>query len=192
MIISIVGLSGSGKSYIAKLLEQQNSKILHVDIDQIGHKSHKNSFVRQKLIQVFGLSIITNGEIDRKKLSSIVFNSKNAMAKLEEITWSYMEEEIDQIIANNKDKIILLDWLLLPKTKYFHQSDLRILITAPIEMRMQRVISRDNITKDKFLERELSAPHIDENQFEYIINNIDLQETKERVQKLYDKSIIHR
>ena len=43
------------------------------------------------------------------------------MNRLEEITWSFMEQEIDTIINNNKDKIILLDWLLLPRTKFFYQ-----------------------------------------------------------------------
>lgn len=192
MIISIVGLSGSGKSLIAKTLEQYNKRIMHIDIDKIGHNSHEDPIVKKNLISSFGKDIITNEKIDRKKLANIVFNSKKAMKILEDITWNYMEKEIDTIIASNKDKIILLDWLLLPKTKFFIQSDFRILVTAPLDVRMQRAIARDNITKEKFLEREQSAPNIDETQFEYIINNINLTETQERVKSLYDKSIIHR
>ena len=192
MIISIVGLSGSGKSLIARTLESYNSHIMHIDIDKIGHKSHQDSTVKQKLIKTFGPKILTNEAIDRKKLGKIVFNSEEAMKRLEEITWSFMEQEIDTIINNNKDKIILLDWLLLPRTKFFYQSDIRILVTAPLETRLQRAMTRDNITREKFLEREAAAPQIDETQFEYIINNVNLIETQERVKSLYDKSIIHR
>ena len=101
-------------------------------------------------------------------------------------------QEIDRIIEENKNRIILLDWLLLPKTKFFFQSDFRILVKAPLDIRMERSTKRDNITKQKFLERELSAPNIDESQFEYIIENIDLEQTQERVKNIYDKSIIHR
>lgn len=192
MIISIVGLSGSGKSYIAKLLTEYNNRVIHVDIDKIGHNSHKDPIIKQKLIDTFGLNIVENNEINRKKLGEIVFNSESAMKKLETITWAHMESIIDSIITNNQDKIILLDWLLLPKTKFFAQSDLRILVTAPQELRMQRAIKRDSITKEKFFEREAAAPLIEESQFEYIINNINLQDTQERVKSLYDKSIIHR
>ena len=192
MIISIVGLSGSGKSFIAKTLQEYNNRILHVDIDKIGHSSHHDPLVKQKLINYFGESILTEGNIDRKKLGKIVFNSQEAMIKLEEITWSFMEQEIDKIIADNKSKIILLDWLLLPRTKFFYQSDLRILITAPQEIRMERAIKRDGITKEKFLERESSAPQINEDEFEYIINNVELKQTQERVKYIYDKSFIHR
>lgn len=192
MIISIVGLSGSGKSLIARTLESYNQRILHVDIDKIGHSSHHDPIVKQKLINTFGEDILTNGEIDRKKLGHIVFNSKEAMQQLEDITWSFMEQQIDKIINNNPNKIILLDWLLLPRTKFFYTSDIRLLVTAPLEVRMERAIKRDRITKEKFLERESSAPEIDETQFEYIINNINLLETQERVKSIYDKSIIHR
>ena len=38
MIISIVGLSGSGKSFISKTLESYNHHIMHIDVDKIGHK----------------------------------------------------------------------------------------------------------------------------------------------------------
>lgn len=192
MIISIVGLSGSGKSLIAKTLESYNDHIMHIDIDKIGHSSHQDPIVKQKLINTFSEKILTNGEIDRKKLGKIVFNSKEAMQLLEDITWDFMEQQIDNIINANQDKIILLDWLLLPKTKYFYQSDIRLLVKAPIEIRMERAMKRDGITKEKFLERESSAPTIDETQFEYVINNINIERTKERVKTIYDKSFIHR
>lgn len=192
MIISIVGLSGSGKSLISQTLESYNPRIMHIDIDKIGHSCHQNPLVKQKLISTFGEDILTNDEIDRKKLGKIVFNSKEAMKYLEDITWSFMEQQIDKIIEGNKDKIIILDWLLLPRTKYFYQSDFRILVTAPLETRMERAMKRDGITKEKFLERESSAPTIDETQFEYVINNINLKDTQERVKNIYDKSFIYR
>lgn len=192
MIICLVGLSGSGKSFISKLLEEYNEKIVSLDIDKIGHKSLLNDSVKKQLVSEFGDSLLENGEIVRTRLSNVVFNSKQAMATLTDITWSYMENEIDEFIANNPNKIIVLDWLLLPKTKYFITSDLRILVTAPEEIRMQRVITRDNITREKFLSREASSPEINPNYFEYIINNVDKEKTKKEVEKIYDKSIIHR
>lgn len=96
MIISIVGLSGSGKSFIALTLQRYNSKIMHVDIDKIGHSTHHDPIVKQKLVKNFGIEILTNGEIDRKKLGKIVFSSKQAMSQLEDITCSFMKQQIVQ------------------------------------------------------------------------------------------------
>ena len=121
MIISIVGLSGSGKSFIARILESYNPRIIHLDIDKIGHSVYENQLVRQNLLNTFGESVLKDNQVDRKALGKIVFSNPNEMKKLEDITWSYMEAQIDAFIASNKDKIILLDWLLLPKTKYFKE-----------------------------------------------------------------------
>lgn len=68
------------------------------------------------------------------------------MKKLTDVTWFYTGQYIDDFIEKDKEHIIILDWLLLPKTKYFEQSDLKILIYAPLEVRMMRAIERDNIT----------------------------------------------
>lgn len=192
MLISSVGLSASGKSYISTLLKNYNKRIEHLDIDKIGHQALLDPKIKKSLVTNFGTSILEDNNIVRSRLSAIVFNSKEAMDVLTELTWQYMEHVIDEFISTHKNSIILLDWLLLPKTKYFAQSDLRVLITAPLEMRMQRAIARDGITEEKFLSREANAPTIDESQFEYVINNVDFEYTKKKVDEIYDKSIIHR
>lgn len=192
MLISLVGLSGSGKTYISKLLTSYNPKIIHLDIDKIGHDIYNNKEVVNNLIKSFGPSVITNNQVDRKALASIVFSSKEAMQLLEKITWSEMEKQIDMFIENNPNKIIILDWLLLPKTKYFKKSDLKILITAPYETRMTRAIIRDSITEEEFKKRDNAAPTLNEEDFNYIINNDNLEKTQEEVRLIYDKSIIHR
>lgn len=183
MIICICGKSGSGKSTIAKIIQQERPNSIHIDIDKIGHKSHSDETVKQKLINTFGDSILTNENIDRKKLGKIVFSNKEEMKNLEDITWNYMEQQIDKIINNNKDKIIILDWLLLPRTKYFNNSDLRILVDIPYEIRKQRVLLRDNITEDKFDLRESSSIEYDESKFEYVVKDNNINEIKKKVFK---------
>lgn len=192
MLISLVGLSGSGKSYIARLLCSYNKHILHLDIDKIAHEALKEEQIKNKLVSIFGSSILEENEISRKKIGNIVFTSKEAMELYNQLIWQYEEKKIDEFIALHPHNIIILDWLLLPMTKYFMQSDLRVLITAPLDMRMSRAMERDNITAEKFLKRESAAPKLNEFDYEYIINNIDLKTTKKEVGKIYGKSLIHR
>lgn len=192
MLISLVGLSGSGKTYISKLLTSYNPKIIHLDIDKIVHDIYNNQIVVDNLINSFGKKVIKEGRVNRKELANIVFSSKEAMQILEEITWREMEKQIDTFIENNPNKIIILDWLLLPKTKYFKKSDLRILITAPYKTRMKRAINRDSITEEEFKKRDNAAPTFNEEDFNYIINNNNLEKTQEEVRLIYDQSIIHR
>ena len=164
MLICICGKSGSGKSTIAKLIPNS----IHVDIDKIGHNSHGNIEVKQKLINTFG-DILTDGIVDRKKLGKIVFSNKEAMKNLKNITWEYMEKEIDLIIENNQNKNIVLDYLLLPLTKYFNSSSLKILLDVPYEIRKERVIKRDNITEELFDLRERNSIDYDNYNFDIVI-----------------------
>lgn len=188
MLISIAGKSGSGKSTITNKLVGLNSKIRYLDIDKIGHYVNNLPEVQEKLITVFGKNIIEKDQVNRKVLGSIVFNNKEAMQTLTDITWPVMERIIDAYIKENQDKIIVLDWLLLPKTKYLAASNLKILVTAPLEIRMERVIKRDNISKEKFLEREQAAIDFDEQDFDQVIENIGNIERE--VRKIYEKNII--
>ena len=175
MIICICGKSGSGKSAIAKLIQKEKPNSIHIDIDKIGHMSHSDKIVKQKLIDTFGKMILTDNNIDRKKLGKIVFSNKDEMRKLEIITWGYMEQEIDKIIKNNKDKIIILDYLLLPRTKYFNNCDLRILVDIPYEIRKERVMKRDNISEEKFNLRESSSIDYDKSSFDIVLKDEDIK-----------------
>lgn len=172
MIVVICGKSGAGKSTLArKIIEVKKEKVVHLDIDKIGHKILLQAEVKDKIMRSFGKGILEKDIINRKKLSSLVFNSKENMEILTKITWPYMELVIDKFICDNQDKMILLDWQLLPKTKYFLQSDLRILLDIPYEKRLKRAIERDCITEEIFTEREKASLSVSLDEFDLVIND---------------------
>ncbi|MBR4178782.1 MAG: dephospho-CoA kinase [Bacilli bacterium] len=142
---------------------------IHVDVDKIGHKALLDEDVKKELINSFGKEILSDEVIDRKKLGDLVFNSRSEMKKLSDITWRYMEKEIDSIIENNKDKVIILDWILLPLTKYFKMCRYRILLDVDYELRKSRVLLRDNISEDDFELRDSSSIEYDKDDFDFVI-----------------------
>ncbi len=190
MLISIVGKSGSGKSTITDKLVELNPKIKYLDIDKIGHYVNDIPIVQEKLVTAFGKEIIEDKKVNRKKLGRIVFNSPSSMQLLTDITYPVMEEIIDNYLETHKGEIIILDWQLLPKTKYLNESALKILVTAPQEVRMARVIKRDNISKEKFLEREQASLEFNLKDFDQVIENSNNIERE--VRNIYEKSIISR
>lgn len=192
MIIAICGKSGAGKGTICSFFKGISNDIVWIDIDKIGHSVNEKEEIKEKLISSFGEGILTDGIIDRKKLGKLVFNSKKKMGLLEEITWHYMKEEIDYIIDQNDEKKILLDWNLLPKTDYFKDADLRILVDAPVEERLKRAMKRDKITEKQFMLRESNAPCYKDLDFDIVINNKHKKLTRKKVRIIYDKSIISR
>ena len=192
MIICVVGKSGSGKSYICELLKSYSENILHLDIDIVAHDILKESTVIKRLYDTYGNTVVSKNIVNRKTLSQIVFNSEKEMDKLTDITWPPMEIFIDKFIEENKDKIIILDWQNLLKTKYYKIADLNILVRAPFEYRMQKVLGRDNITKNDFATREKASYNFDNAKFDYIIENDYSNKIKEKVREIYVKSIISR
>lgn len=179
MIIGICGKSGCGKSTLAnQMIKLTNNKAIHLDIDKIGHRVLLLPEVNQELIKSFGESVIKENMVDRKKLGEIVFDSRNEMSKLSDVTWKYMQIEIDNFLKNNKDKIIILDWLLLSISKYFDMCDIKILLDIPYEIRKQRAMKRDNISEEAFDLREKASINFKESAFDYVIkeNNDEIVE----------------
>ena len=189
MLITVTGASGSGKSNIAEYLTQLNKNIVHLNIDLVGHEVLESDLVKPLVIKQFNLELI-DGKIDRKKLGELVFNSQEKMQELSNLIWEYMQKIIDDFILKNKDKIIVLDWILIPKSKYYQMSDLNILVNASFDTRMERTMIRDNIEADKFFEREQATLDFSKNEFDYVIYNDDLENTKRLVKSIYDKSIV--
>lgn len=185
MIIGICGKSGSGKSTLAnKIIELTKKSVVHLNIDKIGHDVLLIDTVKEELVKSFGSTIIDKDIIDRKKLSKIVFESKIEMEKLTDITWDYMQIEIDKFLNDNKDKIIILDWILLPITKYFKTCNLKILLDIPYEVRKSRAIKRDNISESVFDLREKASINYNHESFDYVLNSIDINVVKKVVELL--------
>lgn len=191
MLITITGASGSGKSSISEYLCSLDKNIVHLNIDTVGHKVLDMPEIKKIISEKFNLKI-ENDKINRKELGDLIFNNHQNMKQLSDITWKAMESLIDNFISENKNKIIILDWILIPKTKYFNISDISILIKSDFNTRMKRATRRDEIDKNAFREREKATLDFTRNDFDYIIENYDIEQTRKEVKKIYDESIISR
>lgn len=191
MLITITGASGSGKSSISDLLCSLNENIVHLNIDKVGHEVLDIPEIKKTVSKKFHLKMKDN-KINRKELGDLIFNNHQNMKQLSDITWNAMEKQIDNFIAKNKNKIIILDWILMPKTKYFNISNINILVQADFHTRMKRAMQRDGINENAFIEREQATLDFTKNNFDYIIENDDRKQTRKEVKKIYDESIISR
>ena len=185
MMIGICGKSGCGKSTLAKkIIKLSDKKYVHLEIDKVGHHVLLVPEVQEELVKAFGQEVLKEGMVDRKKLGEIVFDSRNEMDKLTEITWKQMQIEIDEFIRQHPDEIVILDWILLPISKYFDQCDMTILLDVPYEVRKQRAMKRDNISEEAFALREKASLEYDPNMFDIVLTKTDPKTIQRLVKQL--------
>lgn len=188
-IIGITGKSGSGKTRFASLLSKKlNCK--HIDIDKIGHQALFQPEILNTLCDKFGTDILDeNGNLDRKKIGAIVFTQKDKMNELSDLTWDYMMKKLDDLLSQN-DKIIVLEWILLPNSKYWEKCNSKILVTSDDYERKNKVLERDNISEEYFEKRESESIDYAFFEFDYILENDYKEQTmNDMIEKICTKYI---
>ena len=197
----IVGLTGGivcGKTTVAKMFEDLGAKIIDVDI--LGHKvilPHQKSW--EKIIKVFGKNILKEDlKIDRAKLGNIVFNDKNYLKKLNEITHPEITRLINNTIKKFKNhpfnikKILIVDAPLIYEAKIDKLMDKIITVYIDEEEQIKRLIKRNHFPRHEAIKRIRSQMQVKEKieRSDYVIdNNHSLIKTKNQVKKIWGELI---
>lgn len=190
-IIGITGNSGSGKSTISKMVQDKCNGIV-IDADKIARNmACADSNYLKEIANVFGTDIISNNKLDRKKMADIIFNDKIQKEKMDKITFKYVVNEIKLRINLAKEQYdcIILDVPLLFESKLNEICDYTIGVIAKEEDKICRICKRDNINKQKAIQRINSQPS-DEfyiNNCDYIINNSNIEEISVKVNEMLTK-----
>ncbi len=190
-IIGITGNSGSGKSTISKMVQDKCNGIV-IDADKIARNmACADSNYLKEIANVFGTDIISNNKLDRKKMADIIFNDKIQKEKMDKITFKYVVNEIKLRINLAKEQYdcIILDVPLLFESKLNEICDYTIGVIAKEEDKICRICKRDNINREKAIQRINSQPS-DEfyiNNCDYIINNSNIEEIRVKVNEMLTK-----
>jgi len=171
MLIGVVGKSGAGKSTLIRKMHSFDNSFIHVDIDKVGHDILSDEKIVRKIVEIVGdPTVVENGVINRKKVGNIIFNDKKKYDEYYKYTEDIEYAIIDKIIEDNKDKKVVLDWILLDNTKYWGKLDYKILVKTNYEVRKSRVVIRDNINEKYFDLRENMKDDYNTSEMDYIID----------------------
>lgn len=106
-VLGVCGGIGSGKSAACKILVGELNCLAHIDSDTIAHTIYeKGSQALSDVVAEFGAYLIdaTSGELDRRRLGTIVFGNIQAMRKLEQIVWPHVQVKIAAEIEKAKNE----------------------------------------------------------------------------------------
>lgn len=172
-IIGITGGSGCGKTTICEKAEKLG--ILVIDADKVARKVlDKGTPAYKETVEYFGKDILRpSGYINRQKLAEIVFNKRPELKMLNKITHKYIWEEIEKIIKNSDSKVVAIDAAVLIESGMDVHCDAIIAIVAPINVRIERIMKRDGLSKEQAFARINSQPLNDfyTQNADYVIKN---------------------
>ncbi|MDD5952756.1 MAG: dephospho-CoA kinase [Oscillospiraceae bacterium] len=150
VIVGLTGQTGAGKSTVCLELAAEGCAI--IDCDVLAHKVVEQSEpCKEALAQNFGQDILDEkGHLDRKLLGSRAFRTKEETALLNQITHPYIQKALRKEIQDRraeKRKFIVLDAPTLLESGCDNLCDFIIVVTAPKDIRKQRIIDRDHLTE---------------------------------------------
>jgi dephospho-CoA kinase len=187
--VALTGGIGSGKSSAAEIFAALGAVV--VDSDEIARKVlDRESVGFGEVVAAFGDQILAAGEIDRKKLGQLVFSDPISRKKLEQITHPLIRKEFEKIIKTAPENSIVINQIpLLAESKYDYKFDYVIAISAPIEVRKNRLLERG--MKSYEIEQRLAAQASDADRAkisnEVIENAGDLSQLTTNVEKVWRK-----
>ena len=183
-IIGITGGIGSGKTTITKYIESLGYPIYIADDE--AKKLLDLEEVINEIRKTFGEEVIENNLVDKKKLATFVFGNKDKLKQLNEIIHPKVRQHFINWVKQINSEIVFKEAAILFESGAYKDCDYRKLVTAPEDVRVERVIKRDNTTKEDIIKR-IRSQWSDEDKAKlsnYVINNIDLEESKKQIIKI--------
>jgi len=158
MILGITGGTGCGKTTLLKTIAEKGGLIL--DCDAIYHQLLATDKSLLKAIETRFPGTVENGQLQRKKLGTIVFSDENALLDLNRITHSAIRSEVlKQLEA--APGLAAIDAIALFEAGLSELCNITIAVTAPLEDRVQRLMKRDGIT-EAYARARIAAQHDDD------------------------------
>lgn len=190
--IGLTGGIGSGKTTVANYFIELGVPVYFAD-NEAKELMNTSKKIKKKLIAQFGEEAYKDGKLNRAYLAAIVFNDKNKLNIINKIVHPEVVKHfsiwVKQQSQNIKNDYVIQENAILFENGSASKFNYIITVTAPVDIRINRILKRDSITKDAILSR-MDNQWSDNEKVklsDFVINNINLIDTKKQVKKLHKK-----
>ncbi|WP_299317545.1 dephospho-CoA kinase [uncultured Maribacter sp.] len=186
IIIGLTGGIGSGKSTVATMFKELSVPVYDSD-QRAKYLMNTSVIINKQLVQLLGDEAYEKGKLNRPYIAAKVFNDSELLAKLNNIVHPVVRQDFIDWTNEQDSCYVIQETALLFENKSQELYDDVILVTAPKEIRIERVLSRDNSTREQ-VEARMNNQLEDKIKLElanFIIENIDLERTREKVLQVH-------
>ncbi len=150
--IGITGGIGTGKTIVCQIFETFNIPVYYSDL-RAKHLMENDSQLIQQIIENFGQVYTETGKLNRKKLAQIIFNDRSKLQTINQIVHPAVKRDFLKWAERQQSPYVIKESALLFESKQFTDLDFIVTVWAPLELRIQRTMKRDNVSRQKVLER---------------------------------------
>jgi dephospho-CoA kinase len=184
--VGLTGGIGSGKTTVAKLFIELGIPVYIADTEA-KRLMRTSKAIKRKLIEEFGEKAYIKNKLNRAFLANIVFNDKKKLAAINKIVHPSVANSFKRWLNKHNSAYAIQENAILFENNSADRFDFIITVTAPIQDKIERVMNRDNITKEEVLSR-MNNQISDKEKMEksnFVIENRDLKQTKNEVVKIH-------
>ncbi|WP_336128749.1 dephospho-CoA kinase [Mesoflavibacter sp. CH_XMU1422-2] len=185
-LVGLTGGIGSGKTTIANFFKELGVPIYIADTEAKA-LMNRSKVIKRKLIALFGDNAYQNGKLNRDFLSKQIFNNKDLLQKMNAIVHPKVASHFKRWVKKQEAPYVISEAAILFENGSYKKYDYIITVTAPEEVRLKRVMSRDSASKEK-VKSVMNNQWKDEEKIklsDYVIQNINLEEAKAQVLQIH-------
>lgn len=188
IVVGLTGGIGSGKTTVAKEFDALGIPVYIADIEA-KKLMNRSKVIKRKLIALLGEKAYNDGKLNRPYIANIIFNDKGFLEKINAIVHPKVGSHFKKWVVKQKAPYIIKEVAILFENGANTQCDFVITVTAPKSLRIERLLKRDNTSKEK-IEAIMKNQWSDRKKIEhsdFVITNKNIQETRLQVHKIHQQ-----
>jgi len=170
--IGVTGGIGSGKTSVCKVFNILGIPLFSAD-DEAKKVMDADAGIMLKLNTIAQKDLYSSGTLDRVELAKLIFNNHTILEKVNSVVHPVVFSRFNEWVEKQEAPYVIMETAILFESGCSKMVDRIITVTAPVEERIARVMSRSNITKEEVLKRINNQMSDSEKikQSDYVIDN---------------------
>ncbi|WP_066759464.1 dephospho-CoA kinase [Crocinitomix algicola] len=186
--IGITGGIGAGKSFVCSIIENLGYPVFYSD--SVAKKlTDTHPEIKKQIIELFGHEAYLSHSLNRPFIAQQVFNDKGLLEQLNQIIHPAVQHSFHQFYERSNKSLIFNEAAIIFETGSYKNFDATILVKAPKDLRIKRVLNRDNST-EKEIEKRMDKQWSDQKKeqiADYVILNDDKSLLTPQIIAIIDK-----
>jgi len=150
--VGVTGGIGSGKSSVCKIFECLGVPVFRAD-DEGRRLLNDDTEIKKRVVDLLGKSILTSDKLDRKKIAALVFSDEQKLAQLNTIIHPAVRNSFLKWAESQSAGLIIEEAAVMFESGAYKMLDTIAVVAAPEQLRISRVMKRDNTSEAEVMKR---------------------------------------